>query len=132
MIFLNALFGYLCIAIVYKWLSAKTTDLYHVMIYMFLSPGQHVEHSAPLGLCRCKQVAVRLAVSWTHASVCCGPVASQRALDDMCWCFLVCVAGNVDEAGYLFAGQAGLQVRWRSDSFTTCAEQHQLANAPCS
>jgi vacuolar-type H+-ATPase subunit I/STV1 len=57
MIFLNSLFGYLCIAIIYKWLSAKTTDLYHVMIYMFLSPG------------------------------------------------------NVDEAGFLFPGQAGLQVR---------------------
>eukprot|EP00878_Enallax_costatus_P010440 GHUV01010898.1.p1 GENE.GHUV01010898.1~~GHUV01010898.1.p1 ORF type:complete len:788 (+),score=229.98 GHUV01010898.1:234-2597(+) len=56
MIFLNSLFGYLCICIVYKWLSAKQTDLYHVMIYMFLSPG------------------------------------------------------TVDEAGYLFKGQAGLQV----------------------
>ncbi|WIA14247.1 hypothetical protein OEZ85_002783 [Tetradesmus obliquus] len=56
MIFLNSLFGYLCIAIVYKWLSAKQTDLYHVMIYMFLSPG------------------------------------------------------TVDEAGFLFPGQAGLQV----------------------
>jgi V-type H+-transporting ATPase subunit a len=24
---------------VYKWLSGATTDLYHVMIYMFLAPG---------------------------------------------------------------------------------------------
>lgn len=56
MIFLNSLFGYLSIAIVYKWISGKMTDLYHVMIYMFLSPG------------------------------------------------------TVDEAGYLFPGQAGLQV----------------------
>ncbi|KAI8468064.1 MAG: V-type ATPase, V0 complex, 116kDa subunit family [Monoraphidium minutum] len=55
-IFLNALFGYLCIAIVYKWISGKVTDLYHVMIYMFLAPG------------------------------------------------------TVDEAGYLFSGQAALQV----------------------
>ena len=38
-IFLNGLFGYLCILIVAKWLSGSTADLYHVMIYMFLSPG---------------------------------------------------------------------------------------------
>jgi len=39
MIFLNALFGYLSLAIVYKWVSGKTTDLYGIMIGMFLSPG---------------------------------------------------------------------------------------------
>jgi V-type H+-transporting ATPase subunit a len=39
MIFLNALFGYLVVCIIYKWVSGKITDLYHVMIYMFLSPG---------------------------------------------------------------------------------------------
>jgi len=39
MIFLNALFGYLSIAIVYKWVSGKTTDLYGIMIGMFLNPG---------------------------------------------------------------------------------------------
>jgi V-type H+-transporting ATPase subunit a len=38
-IFLNALFGYLSLAIVYKWISGKTTDLYGIMIGMFLSPG---------------------------------------------------------------------------------------------
>ncbi|KAG2432238.1 hypothetical protein HXX76_009157 [Chlamydomonas incerta] len=39
MIFLNSIFGYLCVLIVIKWCSGKLTDLYHVMIYMFLSPG---------------------------------------------------------------------------------------------
>ena len=39
MVFLNALFGYLCLLIVGKWVSGSTADLYHVMIYMFLSPG---------------------------------------------------------------------------------------------
>ena len=40
MIFLNFIFGYLCILIVIKWCTGKLTDLYHVMIYMFLSPGE--------------------------------------------------------------------------------------------
>ena len=39
MLFLNGLFGYLCLLIVGKWVSGSTADLYHVMIYMFLSPG---------------------------------------------------------------------------------------------
>ncbi|KXZ50572.1 hypothetical protein GPECTOR_16g747 [Gonium pectorale] len=39
MIFLNGLFGYLSALIVGKWASGSTADLYHVMIYMFLKPG---------------------------------------------------------------------------------------------
>ncbi|GIL60308.1 hypothetical protein Vafri_14937 [Volvox africanus] len=39
MIFLNGLFGYLSALIVGKWVSGSLVDLYHVMIYMFLSPG---------------------------------------------------------------------------------------------
>uniref|UniRef100_A0A7S0VDC6 V-type proton ATPase subunit a n=1 Tax=Polytomella parva TaxID=51329 RepID=A0A7S0VDC6_9CHLO len=41
-IFLNFIFGYLGLAIIIKWASGKLTDLYHVMIYMFLSPGSEV------------------------------------------------------------------------------------------
>ena len=41
MIFLNALFGYLCILIIAKWATGSVADLYHVMIYMFLSPGNN-------------------------------------------------------------------------------------------
>lgn len=37
-IFLNALFGYLSVLIIVKWCTGATADLYHVMIYMFLSP----------------------------------------------------------------------------------------------
>ncbi|CAN6470898.1 unnamed protein product [Victoria cruziana] len=38
MIFLNCLFGYLAFLIVVKWCTGSQADLYHVMIYMFLSP----------------------------------------------------------------------------------------------
>ncbi|KAJ9178183.1 hypothetical protein P3X46_010088 [Hevea brasiliensis] len=37
-IFLNCLFGYLSLLIIIKWCSGSQADLYHVMIYMFLSP----------------------------------------------------------------------------------------------
>ncbi|XAR59796.1 hypothetical protein NMG60_11015769 [Bertholletia excelsa] len=40
MIFLNSLFGYLSLLIVIKWCTGSQADLYHVMIYMFLSPFQ--------------------------------------------------------------------------------------------
>ncbi|GFR51127.1 hypothetical protein Agub_g13480 [Astrephomene gubernaculifera] len=46
MIFLNGIFGYLCLLIVIKWCTGKLTDLYHVMIYMFLSPGSGPENKA--------------------------------------------------------------------------------------
>ncbi|CAI9103744.1 OLC1v1002283C2 [Oldenlandia corymbosa var. corymbosa] len=38
MIFLNGLFGYLSVLIIIKWWTGSQADLYHVMIYMFLSP----------------------------------------------------------------------------------------------
>ncbi len=42
-IFLNSLFGYLVILIIYKWLSVWPNNdapgLLNTMIYMFLSPG---------------------------------------------------------------------------------------------
>ncbi|KAL6577264.1 V-type proton ATPase subunit a1 [Orobanche minor] len=37
-IFLNSLFGYLSLLIIIKWCTGSRADLYHVMIYMFLSP----------------------------------------------------------------------------------------------
>ncbi|XP_027339869.1 V-type proton ATPase subunit a1 isoform X3 [Abrus precatorius] len=42
MIFLNCLFGYLSLLIVVKWCTGSQADLYHVMIYMFLSPTDNL------------------------------------------------------------------------------------------
>ncbi|MCO5586967.1 hypothetical protein L7F22_040912 [Adiantum nelumboides] len=44
-IFLNALFGYLSILIIVKWCTGATADLYHVMIYMFLSPTADLDEN---------------------------------------------------------------------------------------
>ncbi|WVZ02515.1 hypothetical protein V8G54_023321 [Vigna mungo] len=39
MIFLNSLFGYLALLIIVKWCTGSQADLYHILIYMFLSPA---------------------------------------------------------------------------------------------
>lgn len=54
MIFLNGLFGYLCLLIIMKWATGSTADLYHTLIYMFLSvrpPALVRPALAPLGNC---------------------------------------------------------------------------------
>lgn len=38
-LFLWAMFGYLCALIIAKWVSGSTIDLYHVLIAWFLTPG---------------------------------------------------------------------------------------------
>ncbi|CAA6656874.1 unnamed protein product [Spirodela intermedia] len=42
---INSLFGYLALLIVVKWCSGSQADLYHVMIYMFLSPTDDLKEN---------------------------------------------------------------------------------------
>ncbi|XP_020179748.1 V-type proton ATPase subunit a3 isoform X1 [Aegilops tauschii subsp. strangulata] len=42
LIFLNSLFGYLSLLIIIKWCTGSKADLYHIMIYMFLSPTDDI------------------------------------------------------------------------------------------
>jgi V-type H+-transporting ATPase subunit a len=39
---LNSLFGYLSVLVIIKWCTGSKADLYHVMIYMFLSPTDDI------------------------------------------------------------------------------------------
>ncbi|KAJ7532629.1 hypothetical protein O6H91_13G012300 [Diphasiastrum complanatum] len=41
-LFLGSLFGYLSVLIILKWVTGSQADLYHVMIYMFLSPTSDI------------------------------------------------------------------------------------------
>ena len=58
MIFLNFLFGYLCLLIVGKWISGSTADLYHILIYMFLSPGDVRSYSPSWPIMPCKMLCM--------------------------------------------------------------------------
>ncbi|XP_061350692.1 V-type proton ATPase subunit a3-like [Gastrolobium bilobum] len=68
MIFLNSLFGYLSLLIVVKWCTGSQADLYHVMIYMFLSPTDDLGENQLFGGQKFLQLALLLlalvAVPW--------------------------------------------------------------------
>eukprot|EP01018_Ginkgo_biloba_P024715 Gb_23980 [translate_table: standard] len=67
-IFLNSLFGYLSLLIVIKWCTGSKADLYHVMIYMFLSPTDELGENQLFWGQRLVQIALLLmalvAVPW--------------------------------------------------------------------
>lgn len=72
MIFLNALFGYLCILIIAKWISGSYADLYHIMIYMFLQPG-NVDCTGADGVATCprnKMYAGQGGFQVKHSPIC--------------------------------------------------------------
>ncbi|OAY52465.1 V-type proton ATPase subunit a3 [Manihot esculenta] len=63
MIFLNSLFGYLSLLIIVKWCTGSQADLYHVMIYMFLSPTDELgENQLFVGQKIVQQVLLLLAL----------------------------------------------------------------------
>ncbi|KAJ9189681.1 hypothetical protein P3X46_000944 [Hevea brasiliensis] len=63
MIFLNSLFGYLSLLIIVKWATGSQADLYHVMIYMFLSPTDELgENQLFAGQKMVQQVLLLLAL----------------------------------------------------------------------
>ncbi|KAJ4977870.1 hypothetical protein NE237_008650 [Protea cynaroides] len=68
MIFFNSLFGYLALLIVIKWCTGSQADLYHVMIYMFLSPTDDLGDNQLLWAQRPLQILLLLlaivAVPW--------------------------------------------------------------------
>ena len=56
MLFLGAIFGYLCLLMVIKWTTPGcTADLYHIMIYMFLAPGNVDCTDAVTGIASCPE-----------------------------------------------------------------------------
>jgi len=56
MLFLGSIFGYLCLLMVIKWTTPGcTADLYHVMIYMFLQPGNVNCKDALTGVAGCPE-----------------------------------------------------------------------------
>ncbi|KAE9620536.1 putative V-type ATPase, V0 complex, 116kDa subunit family [Lupinus albus] len=67
-IFLNSLFGYLSLLIIVKWCTGSQADLYHVMIYMFLSPFDNLGENQLLWGQRPLQVVLLLlaviAIPW--------------------------------------------------------------------
>ncbi|XP_043702554.1 V-type proton ATPase subunit a1-like isoform X2 [Telopea speciosissima] len=68
MIFFNSLFGYLALLILIKWCTGSQADLYHVMIYMFLSPTDDIGDNQLLWAQRPLQILLLLlaivAVPW--------------------------------------------------------------------
>jgi V-type H+-transporting ATPase subunit a len=55
-LFLMAIFGYLCLLMIIKWTTPGcTADLYHIMIYMFLAPGNVDCTDAVTGIASCPE-----------------------------------------------------------------------------
>ncbi|KAG5048038.1 hypothetical protein JHK85_009141 [Glycine max] len=74
-IFLNSLFGYLSLLIIIKWSTGSQADLYHLMIYTFLSPTDDLDATSELST-----VSLMLARVTTVGSCCCAMDATTKAL----------------------------------------------------